>query len=359
MTNIVNRRLAQQVRDDPLLFVTGLPASPAVDFLLSFPVTRPCALEYHTHAGSLATLRRHRPRVAACQNPNTLLHALERPPARAGKQFLPRLLTNPATPRTDEVRRHTQSLPIDQLLNAFCLQYSSPRRSEFHRRTHTDLLQLVEQAPEELLRPAVEEASWHFSSSSIDPRTPRPRLLIGAGLVGLEDSSLGSLGPPLSKLGSVGTDGTFRVTGLVEERLARWLSHRPGTLTEVEVKASSALLSDLVRSGHRLAPGAAYLGAYMLDHWQVTELDLERILPSHPYPGPVSVERWAHTALGTTNPPPWVADATPTLAKAAGHFAAERLGLEDVSSWSMLVELLQDGWDGTFKQAVDTVSATT
>lgn len=46
------------------------------------------------------------------------------------------------------------------------------------------------------------------------------------------------------------------------------------------------------------------------------------------------------------------------LAKAAGHLAASKLGLQNPSRWAVLVSLLEEQWDGSFPELLETVQAT-
>lgn len=143
--------LSDALRSAPQLFVAGLPASEAVDHILT------CfdeAVLFHTavHMGSPRALEACNPIyreefLTMCANPETLAAATE---SSRGRKQLAAAVTNPATPRTAKVEKLTQDLPLDLLLKYFTLQLVSDLSAHFAPETHEDLIARVAAHPEEL-----------------------------------------------------------------------------------------------------------------------------------------------------------------------------------------------------------------
>lgn len=268
----VAAHLHRQLVSDPLLFVTGLPASPAVEYMLSLPAENPTDSAALIHEGSYATIDLHPGRVASCRNRPALRAAANDLPTVAPDDFIPLLVTNPATPRTPHVQHLTRMADRTAVVQAFATQYTSPRRAEFNWKEHGDLLQLVESAPElgALLESASRDWQW-----AVDPRFPRHRLLPKTLERHTETWAF--------KLGPVQPDGTLRIKTPVQpetlglrrtgrplpRRLIKLWRRRPESLTPSEKAEGAQMHAIYAEPDPRwaaISPAPSYAaGTHMLD----------------------------------------------------------------------------------------------
>lgn len=363
----VASQLRDQLEYDPMLFVTGLPASPAVDYMMSLPCDLPASNPAVIHEASFEGLQDLPSRVASCMNPDTLLQVVERTEAsgsRSSHALQVEALTNPCTPRTDLVQRRTLEFLTnrpERLAAPFARYYATARSTQYDRDTHADLLYAISHVTANSLTTALLGAAWNVGSAAVnDPRFERPRLFDDL-LQSVFDSHLQR---EHASRKNEDTDLPVEIPGFPV--LSELLNRRPDSLTADEQATAVQLLHEYRSQGTSAAlPG---LAVWLLDHHELSHPGAQP--PHHPpvapYPGPMVVERWARSLVEDpeggelslrTSPSRPEPDPGP-IAKAAGHMAAERFGMEDTALWATMVNLLEEGWEGSIVELLDTVAAT-
>lgn len=333
--------LSDALRSAPQLFVAGLPASEAVDHILT------CfdeAVLFHTavHMGSPRALEACNPIyreefLTMCANPETLAAATE---SSRGRKQLAAAVTNPATPRTAKVEKLTRDLPLDLLLKYFTLQLLGDLSAHFAPETHEDLIARVAAHPEELTQNFRDSYAPEFMAT-----TELPDL---DALFSDYPDVAGRLKKCRETMRSCTVHETIHhfhgrnPAGLTAEEWAelhnRGLEDIDRSIREpehVEIYGHTLTLSELVE--HGLPADDLWIDAHVADYT------------------PVWVQEWIDRGL--TEVEGVVSAGYPVLAPLGRHLWEEL----DSSSPAMIlaVDLIVNEWDGTLQELVETVKATT
>lgn len=363
---------SQELETAPNAFVSALPAGAAVDFALS-ELTN-IGESNQPHMASPACLDAWertdyalKDALHTCANPETLLAAFER---YDDHQLLSTVLTNPATPRTAGVAEATANFDAGELLQAFSEHYAGPRRADYDPAAHADLRDALVAAhtPAEIATSiaAAFSASAHMGAYQIPFDTFFPTSV--ADVVDSEVSL--ELYRHHRLIAGRKADGTLEIRPATTSdpscaELLELLGRPPRTLSEAEIdRLRELIISQEDPQDWNLLPSlSARLGHHVLRlsdfdevNW-LSDLDLPYIA-GEPTPG--RTPRWVQDWLGNgllAGPSNAVDELPWDLLRAAGEKAWNHLG-DNASAWALLLAFLNEGWEGTYDELLETVLAT-
>lgn len=321
----------------PHLFVAGLPASEAVDHILT---SFGGVWEYPAiHMGSIQVLNSdplyREEFLSMCGNPVTLAEAART--TRSRKQ-LAAIVTNPATPRTDKVEQLTKDLPEDLLRDGFSQQLASDLATQFDPTTHAELLNRVAADPEDLVD------SFH---GVYDPdfdvlvTLPDPQVLLVN-----HPAAASCLKEAISELRE----------GFDQDLVLKFHGRNPADLTTAEKEELRRAGLDQLARDEDVHSGV-FGHALSLNDLVARNLRTNAVWDAGHVADytPVWVQEWMD--LGLTEA---------IGVGAAGYAILPPLGRylwKELSGSSpamiLAVDLLADGWKGTLQELVETVKATT
>lgn len=363
---------SQELETAPNAFVSALPAGAAVDFVLS-ELTN-IGESNQPHMASPACLDAWertdyalKDALHTCANPETLLAAFER---YDDDQLMGTVLTNPATPRTTEVAEATAGFEAAVLLQAFCEHYAGPRRAAFDPAVHADLRAALVAAhtPTEIATSisAALSMTAHMGEYQIPFDSFFP-----TGVADVVDNEVSlELYRHHRLIAGRKAEGTLEIRpattlGPSSAELPELLGRPAQSLTPTEADRLRELIigQEDPQDWNLLPALSARLGHHVLRLSDFDEVDWLRDLDL-PYiagePTPGLTPRWVQDWLdnGLLAGPSNAVDELPwDLLRAAGEKAWDRLG-DNASAWALLLAFLNEGWDGTYDELLETIIAT-
>lgn len=354
------------LEEAPNVLVTGCPASQAVDLVMTeYPVVPESVAPHSASPECLPVWADHdvlAEMLSTCNNPQTLLAALE---FSSDLEVVHTVLANPATPRTPEVvaltRTHAEAV-TEWLSHRFAQHYLGPRRGEFDRHMHADVLEILERD----------------GGTQVLADLSREGLVVDMGDLRHRDDTFFSpavaervnriltrhVGERSCVSRAKGADGDLVISaqpGIVE--LCDLVGKHPSKLTDeerarVQELIKEASTDELPRAARKavLVAAAPTLSLETLRSltWPdigMADLPME---PTAEYPTAWSRD-WAAQGLHPV-PELRMVETSWQLAADAGAAVWDELG-DNREAWIMVLRLIEDGWDGSLQDLIETAEA--
>ena len=354
--------LTEILHTAPNVFVSGLPESAAVDLVMSRSDAYLESLAPHNASPAvLADTQMPIERfLVSCTNPATLAAAAEwdRVPAE--------VLANPATERSERVRSLTATMAgSGELAKAFSSIFAGPRRVEYDRETHADLLEALEADPG-ILGYELDAVFGFGAEEDFAPYADTGDLFSNNELnARIRDMATRGLHRTMGRIDSEGTQlGKHLALVLDDPELSNLLATDP---LQADAQTLAELRDAVAASGPDspdLGPSTAHAAVAALSHW-VLGLDaagrfpdvaaVEAAMPRADI-SPVWAREWIDRGLLADDVGPTYVELPWVVAAEAGRYLWETLG-DNQDAWVVALELCSERWDGTIQDLASTAAA--